>query len=252
MATQEKEKKLLEAVKVFVDSFATGSDYNRWNTTSVTATITKVLVCLDIYCHNKENPEWVRPLYAAIFFDYESKKTDGKQYVENFYKAVMKLEETMRKDGWEFTNNAIDDNAVEVKIAFMKAIESNFNTRSYNLRNYDFLKKNKIFNYRMLSDFDTNFRGDIQKYHNINDTYFIIETKKFNDDKEVMDWETMFYPSDRNNSYCYSSFNEALLGTMFGRFSGSAIVLLERVEQERKEAEEIEKQKQLKKSLTKK
>ncbi len=86
------------------------------------------------------------------------------------------------------------------------------------------------------------------KNHNINDTYKIIETKKFNNDEGVKAWETYFY-NVNDGGTCYSTFNDALICTMFGRFSNSAIVLFETMEKERKEQEEKEKEKKL--SLTK-
>ena len=251
-AREEKEHKLREAVNTFIDSFINGSDYNRWNTTSVEATITKILICLQTYKHNIEegSRSWIRPLYEAIFFDFSGKKPDSKQYVENFYKAVMKLEETMRNDGWSYVNNAIDDNSIDVLHAFIDVAKTKFSIR-YNWDNYDFIKSKIGLSYELLSDFETKFRGNIEKYHNINDKYKIIETKKFNDDKDVMDWETNFHNIEINSNYVYSTFDDALIALMFGRFNNAATVLFERSQEERKEQEEKEKEKQLKKSLTK-
>lgn len=246
-AREEKQHKLREAVNVFIDSFINGSDYNRWNTTTVEATITKILICLNSYKHQLIG-KWM-PFYEEITNDYNIKKTDSKQYVENFYRAVMKLEETMHKDGWSFINNAIDDNSIDVLLAFIDVAKTKFSLR-YNWDNYDFIKSNIGLSYRLLSDFDTNFRGKIQKFHNINDTYKIIETKKFNNDADVKGWETNFYNVNDGGTY-YNTFNDALICTMFGRFSNSAIVLFEKSEEERKEKEAEEKEKQLKKSLTK-
>lgn len=245
-AREEKLHKLREAVNVFVDSFINGSDYNRWNTTSVEATITKILICLNSYKHQLIG-KWM-PLYEEVTNDYNSKKTGSKQYVENFYRAVMKLEETMHKDGWSYVNNAIDDNSVDVLMAFLDVAKTKFSLR-YNWDNYDFIKSNIGLSYRLLSDFDTNFRGKIEKFHNINDTYKIIETKKFNNEEGVKAWESSFYNINDSGTY-YSTFNDALICTMFGRFSNAAIVLFQTMEQERIEQEEQEKEKQLKKSLT--
>lgn len=234
-AHEEKQHKLREAVNVFIDSFINGSDYNRWNTTSVEATITKILICLQTYKHNIEegSRSWIRPFYEAVFFDFESKKADSKQYVKNFYHAVMRLEETMRNDGWQFINNAIDDNNVDVLLAFIDVAKTKFIIR-YNWHNYEFIKSKIGLSYKLLSDFDTNFRGNIQEFHNINDTYKIIETKKFNKDEGVKAWETNFYNVNDGGTY-YTTFNDALICTMFGRFSNAAIVLFERSEEERKE-----------------
>lgn len=247
-ARKEKEYKLREAVNVFIDSFINGSDYNRWNTTTVEATITKILICLNSYKHQLIG-KWM-PLYEEITNDYNSKKPDSKRYVENFYKAVMKLEQTMHEDGWQCINNAIDDNSIDVLHAFIDVAKTKFSLR-YNWDNYEFIKSKIGLSYRLLSDFDTNFRGKIQEFHNINDTYKIIETKKFNNEEGVKDWETNFYNVNDGGTY-YTTFNDALICTMFGRYSNSALVLFEKVEEERKEQEEIEKEKELKKSLTNK
>ncbi len=249
-AHEEKLTKLQAAINVFVNSFTQGSDYNRWNTRTVEATITKILICLQTYNHNIEegSRSWIRPFYEAIKFDFESKKIDSKQYVENFYNSVMRLEETMRNDGWQCINNAIDDNNVDVLLMFIKVCKSHFSACKYNFHNYEFIKSNIGLTYRLLSDFETNFRGEMQKFHNINDNLQIIECKKFNNDKEVMDWENKFYNVNDGGTY-YSTFNDALICAMFGRFSNSAIVLFEKAEEERKEQEEKEKEK--KSSLTK-
>lgn len=251
-AREERENKLREAMTVFVSVFTQGSDYNRWNTTTVEATITKILICLQTYKHNIEegSRSWIRPFYEAIFFDFSQRKPDSKQYVENFYNAVMRLEETMRKDGWSYVNNAIDDNNVDVLLMFIEVCKSNFAGHRYNWDNYDFIKSKIGLSYGLLSDFGTSFRGTIQEYHNINDKYKIVETKKFNDDKDVMAWEKCFYNIGVNSNYVYSTFDDALIALMFGRFNSAAYVLFERAEEERKEKEEQEKEKQLKKSLT--
>lgn len=244
-ARMEKEHKLREAVNVFIDSFINGSDYNRWNTTTVEATITKILICLNSYKHQLIG-KWM-PLYEEITNDYNSKKTDSKQYVENFYRAVMKLEETMCKDGWQCINNAIDDNSIDVLLAFIHVAKTKFSIR-YNWDNYEFIKsKIGLTSYRLLSDFDTNFRGTIQNFHNVNDTFKIIECKKYDKDNHV--WEKSFYNLNDTGTY-YNTLNDALICAMFGRYSNAALVLFEQNEKEIKEREEEEKEKQLKKSLT--
>jgi len=233
----EKQQKLYDAVTTFVESFTyDSSGYARWNTTSTEPTITKILVCLNTYKHqpNENNPSWVMPLYEAIKTDYESKKPDSKQYVERFYNAVMKLEETMRNDGWSYINNAIDDNSVDVLIAFIDVCKSTHSIR-YVFDNYDFIKSNMDLTYRLLSDFDTSFRGEMKKLHNINDTFKIIECVKY--EKDSNSWVDCFYDVNDGGTY-YNNFNDALVCMMFGRFSNSALVLFEQNQKNIKEAEE--------------
>lgn len=257
--TQEREerlKKLNVALKIFVSSFAQNSDYKRWNTTNINATITKVLMCLNTYDRKPSedclNPAWVKPLYLAVQEDYKRMSDkNSKQYVETFYNAIEELEATMVRDGWNFVKSAIDDNSVDVLMAFIEAVKSSYNCHGYNFHNYDFIKSKIGLTYRMLSDFDCNFRGEIQQYHNVNETYQIIECKKFNNDEGVKDWETTFY-NIKDGSTCYSTFNDALICTMFGRFSNSVCVLFEQKEKEDKEAEELKKEKLSKKLSTSK
>lgn len=84
----------------------------------------------------------------------------------------------------------------------------------FNFNNYQKLKSENLLN--LMSEFDSSFRGDIRKIHNVYSKWVIIET--------ISDEGLKFYGMN-SVSYVYNTFEEALFNEMNPNY-GSAMNVL--------------------------
>ena len=181
--------------------------YTCWNTTSMDATISKM-----IYHLNKRN------LFETAEKDF---KTSKRAYMGTFMDIIFDINKIL----------PIDKNSAQILYTFRDVVEE-FATY-YNLHNYQVILRNDMLTSGMISAFDSDFRGNITDIIKIEDKYIIIKTYVKRDD------EYQFYikrsVAGSIKSGMYLSIEHAMCGLLCNTHLHAMIALVDdekRVERE--------------------
>lgn len=146
----------------------------------------------------------------------------GKTLIEDIEELVKTVEDT-RTEKTVFPTKEI------VGQALYLAIKNNFMFRDFNFKNYEFLRRNNLVN--LISDFNTNFRGDIVELHeSYNGKYKVIETLGT---RKGEVGETKFYIVQKHKSgenyldnCVYRSYEDAFFALVCPQYSSAMSALL--------------------------